>query len=218
MAICGRWYGTRSCCRRNEASQVSAKPWNDDPSNGYEAVASTFVAQRHSSIGVAAVRTWARSLPPGASILDLGCGHGVPISMALMDDGFVVHGVDASPALTAAFRERFPHAHVACEAVEDSRFFGRTFDGIIAVGLMFLLSADSQRDLIRRVALVLKRGGRFLFTSPAQSCTWADLLTGRQSLSLGTDAYRAVLSDAGLIVVGQRVDEGENHYYEAARL
>ena len=52
---------------------------------------------------------------------------------------------------------------------------------------------------------------------PAQSCTWADLMTGRQSLSLGADAYKAILFDAGLTVVGEDVDEGENHYYEAAK-
>ena len=45
--------------------------------------------------------------------------------------------------------------HVSCEAVEDSSFFGRTFDGVIAVGLLFLLSAAEQRDLIRRVAFAL---------------------------------------------------------------
>ncbi len=191
---------------------------DNDPSNGYEAVASELMAGRErSSVGVATVRTWARSLPPAASILDLGCGHGVPISMALMNDGFVIYGVDASPSLTMAFRKRFPHAHVACEAVEDSRFFGRTFDGIIAVGLVFLLSPDAQRDLIRRVALALKPGGRFLFTSPAQSCTWMDLLTGHQSLSLGADAYKAVLSDAGLTLLGEHLDEGDNHYYDSFR-
>ena len=86
----------------------------DDRSNSYEAVASEFAERREqSSIGVATVRAWARSLPSGASILDLGCGHGVPISMALMNDGFVIYGVDASPSLTAAFRRQFPYAHVA---------------------------------------------------------------------------------------------------------
>ena len=190
----------------------------DDPSNGYEAVASEFVKRRKlSSIGVATVRTWARALPSGASILDLGCGHGVPVSMALLNDGFVIYGVDASPSLTAAFRRQFPHAHVACEAVEDSRFFGRTFDGIIAVGLIFLLPAEVQRDLIRKVALALNSGGRFLFTCPARSCTWMDVLTGRQSLSLGIEEYNAVLSGVGLTPVAEYVDEGDNHYYGARK-
>ncbi len=130
-------------------------------------------------------------------------------------DGFSVYGVDASPTLASAFRSRFPREHVVSEAVEDSDFFGRTFDGVIAVGLMFLLSAEAQRNLIRRVALALNPGGRFLFTSPAQSCTWTDVLTGRRSLSLGAEAYRAVPSDAGLALVSEHLDEGDNHYYDA---
>jgi 2-polyprenyl-3-methyl-5-hydroxy-6-metoxy-1,4-benzoquinol methylase len=190
----------------------------DDHSNGYEAVAREFMGRREqSSVGIATIRTWDRSLPPGASILDLGCGHGVPISMALMNDGFVIHGVDASPSLITAFRRRFPHVHLACEAVEDSRFFNRTFDGVIAVGLMFLLPAVVQRDLIRKVALALKPGGRLLFTSPVSVCTWTDMLTGHESLSLGGEAYKAALSDAGLTLVGEYVDEGDNHYFDACR-
>lgn len=189
-----------------------------DRSNGYEAVASEHMERRQrSDIGVATVREWARALPSGGAVLDLGCGHGVPISMALMNLGFTIYGVDASPSMTSAFRHRFPRAHVVCEAVEDSQFFGLLFDGVLAWGLMFLLPVHAQRDLIGRVAMALKPGGRFLFTSPAQPCTWADALTGRQSLSLGVESYKALLSDAGLLLVREHVDEGENYYYEAAK-
>ena len=189
-----------------------------DPSNGYEAVATELIAVRQQSrIGLARIHVWGRSLPQGASILDLGCGFGVPLSQALINDGFVIYGVDASSSLITEFRRRFPDVNVACEAVEDSRFFDRTFDGVIAVGLLFLLSEDSQRDLIRRVGLALNSGGRFLFTSPTQSCKWTDILTGRESLSLGADAYKAIIADAGLTLVGEHSDEGDNHYYDACR-
>ncbi len=189
-----------------------------DPSNGYEAVATELIAVRQQSrIGLARIHVWGRSLHQGASILDLGCGFGVPISQALINDGFVIYGVDASSSLISEFRRRFPDVNVACEAVEDSRFFDRTFDGVIAVGLLFLMSEDSQRDLIRRVGLALNSGGRFLFTAPAQSCTWTDILTGRESLSLGADAYKAIIADAGLTLVGEHSDEGDNHYYDACR-
>lgn len=193
-------------------------PIDHDLSNGYEAVASEFMTRREQSgVGVATVQAWARPLESGASILDLGCGHGMPISAALMDDGFVVYGVDASPSLTATFRSRFPRAHVACEAVEDSSFFGRKFDGVIAVGLMFLLPADMQDRLIRRIAQTLNSGGRFLFTSPAEACTWKDMLTGQQSLSLGAVAYKDLLSDTGLVLVEEYLDEGDNHYYDSRK-
>ena len=198
---------------------MATKPtYEKDPSNGYEGVATEFIAGRQQSgVGVATVRAWGRSLPQGATILDLACGFGVPNSQALIDDGFVIYGVDASPRLITEFRRPFPDGNVACEAVEDSRFFDRTFDGVIAVGLLFLLSEDSQRDLIRRVGLALNSSGRFLFTSPAQSCTWTDILTGRESLSLGADAYKAIIAGARLNLVGEHSDEGDNHYYDTCR-
>ena len=170
---------------------------DEDPANGWEAVAGQLITGRDGSIGVATVRAWARRLPERASVLDLGCGSGVPISQALIDDGFAVYGVDAAPTLVAAFRSRFPHAPAACEPAETSHFFDRTFDGVVAIGLMFLLSADVQRALIHKVAAALPPGGRFLFTAPVQSCTWADILTGRESRSLGAEAYKTMLSDAG---------------------
>jgi cyclopropane fatty-acyl-phospholipid synthase-like methyltransferase len=189
-----------------------------DRSNGYEAVAAQLIRGRdQSAIGVATVRSWATLLPAGASILDLGCGHGVPISAALIKDGYIVYGVDASPSLAAEFQRRFPLAQVACEAAEDSSFFRRTFDGIVAIGLMFLLAAETQAKLIRRVASVLNEGGRFLFTAPTQCATWRDILTGRESVSLGTQEYERLLSEAGILVEDQYVDEGENHYYACVR-
>ncbi len=195
---------------------VSGPPGGDDRSRGWDDVAAEFIAVR-SRIGVVTVRTWARSLPPGGAVLDLGCGSGVPISEALMTDGFVVYGVDASPSLVAAFRHRFPHAPVACESAEESEFFGRTFDGVVAIGLVFLLPAPAQREVIRLVASALRPSGRFLFTAPEQACSWTDALTGRTSLSLGAEAYRETLTAIGLAVVDTYVDEGQNHYYSAVR-
>ncbi|WP_348652947.1 class I SAM-dependent methyltransferase [Polyangium sp. y55x31] len=189
-----------------------------DASNGWEAVAGKLIAHREQShIGVAVVRTWAQHLPKGASILDLGCGSGVPISEALMNDGFRVYGIDASPTLVAAFRSRFPHASVACEPAETSHMFGRTYDGILAVGLMFLLPESTQRSLILRTSAALKPGGRLLFSSPSQACTWLDLMTGRESRSLGAAAYAAILSEAGLTLVGDDTDEGGSYYHHAVK-
>ena len=187
-----------------------------DASNGWEEVAGEFIAARDQScIGVEVARAWAQHLPSAAPILDLGCGNGVPISQSLINDGFRVYGIDASPTLVAEFRRRFPQMNVACEPAETSAFFGIRFDGVIAVGLMFLLPADVQRALIFRVAAALNPGGRFLFSSPSQLCTWADLMTGRESRSLGADAYVTILAEAGLILVGNYTDEGETYYYDA---
>jgi len=156
-------------------------------------------------------------LPGGATVLDLGCGTGVPISQALIERGFNVYGVDASPTMVAAFRSRFPTNPVECAAVEDSDFFGWTFDGVVAWGHFFLLDVEVQRRLIKKIAKVLRSGGRLLFTSPSQSCSWRDILTGRISISLGHEAYRSALEAEGMSLVGTHLDDAANHYYFAQK-
>ncbi len=191
-----------------------------DASNGYDAVAGEFIKGRGTSgsIGASTVGLWAKRLTPGAAVLDLGCGPGFPISRSLIDAGCTVYGVDASPNMIAEFRRRFPSAHSACESVEASQFFGRTFDAVVAWGLMFLLGRDSQESLIRRVANSLNPGGRFLFTAPSEPTEWRDNLTGLRSLSLGATSYARLLEESGLLLDGEETDEGENHYYFTTRL
>ena len=169
--------------------------------------------QRRSNIGASTVREWARLLPAGATVLDLGCGSGVPITSALIDCGLTVYAVEASPSLLSAFQQRFPEVPVECSPVEDSSFFGRTFDGVVAWGLMFLLAPATQLNLIHKVAAALRPGGRFLFTSPSPVCTWNDAVTGQESISLGREAYIEALEACGLTLESELEDEGENHYY-----
>lgn len=188
-----------------------------DRSEGWDGVAEQFMAAR-SAIGRALVRSWARdNLRPSSSIVDVGCGSGVPISQALIEDGFEVSGIDASPRLINAFQRRFPEAQGACEAAQDSMFFYRTFDAAVSIGLLFLLSADDQRRVIDRVAQALVPGGRFLFSAPRGVCEWQDILTGRRSTSLGDQAYGKILEASGLQLVGCQADEGSNNYYDAAK-
>jgi 2-polyprenyl-3-methyl-5-hydroxy-6-metoxy-1,4-benzoquinol methylase len=194
---------------------LNANP--QDRSNGYDQVAEVFIRARNPQIGVATVLRWSKTLPPAASILDLGCGHGVPISEALIAQGFQVFGLDASAKLIAAFRERFPKAWAECAAAEESEFFYRKFDAVIAWGLLFLLQADVQEIVIGKVARALNPAGKFLFTSPRQCVTWSDSLTGRTSASLGLEAYEHILRANGLTLDGTDIDEGENHYFFASR-
>src|SRR5262245_42562183 len=140
-------------------------------SNGYERVAVGLLAGRGSApstaIGAKPVRDWARTLKRGATVIDLGCGSGLPITEVLVAEGLNVYAIDAAPSLVQAFRRNFPNIPVACEAVEDSSFFDRTFDEVLAWGLMVLLSPDEQGRLIRIMHDIVLPGGRLLLPSRA---------------------------------------------------
>ena len=163
------------------------------------------------------MRNWAHTFPSGATVLDLGCGPGLPITKVLVEEGLNVYGIDASPSLVNAFRHNFPEIPIACESVQDSLFFNRLFDGVIAWGLIFLLLPEEQKRLIKRVADSLVPGGRFLFTSGTgvEPLVWNDAMTGLESRSLGAAEYRRLLMAVDVQVSREYEDEGENHYYDS---
>jgi SAM-dependent methyltransferase len=196
----------------------SRPSWTDcyhqqmDLSNGYESVSEEFLARRGNSrtrsiaIGVKEVRKWAKTLPRGSSVIDLACGPGFPITVVLVEEGLQVFGVDAAPSL--------PGTPIVCESVLESRFFGRTFDAVLSIGLTFLLKAEEQHRLIRRFADILVPGGRLLFTSTSKPAVWNDAMTGLESVSLGAEEYRNLLGSAGISVAEEYEDVGENHYFD----
>ncbi|GGK88315.1 class I SAM-dependent methyltransferase [Rufibacter glacialis] len=191
-----------------------------DNSNGYEGIAARFISGRGqdlNGIGASQVQEWSRTLEAGSMVLDLGCGTGIPISKILVNQGFTVYGLDASPTMTEAFLRNFPYMPVACEPVQDSTFFQRKFDGIVAWGLIFLLSEEAQALTIQKAAKALKPGGKFLFTAPFRKAAWKDVMTHQYSRSLGAAKYRELLLSSGLQVVREFKDAGDNYYYDAVK-
>lgn len=185
-----------------------------EPSNGYNDIAEEFMRVRSNS-GAEVARVWAKSLPKGASVLDIGAGNGVPITQALVDAGLKISAIDASSKMVAAFRQNFPEIEIACEPVQTSTFFDQKFDGVVAVGLIFLLSEEDQRNFIAKVAKALKLGGQILFSAPKESGAWEDVLTVKASRSLGEKEYKRLLKANGFGVIETREDEGGSNYFLA---
>jgi SAM-dependent methyltransferase len=187
-----------------------------DSANAYEKHARAFLnARDRSAIGAAVVERWAHSLRPCTEVLEIGCGGGLPVTRVLADAGLKLWAVDSSPTLLSQFRTRFPSVPVDCAHALESRYFGRKFGAVIAIGLMFLLSAEEQAALIHRASRLIVAGGRFLFTAPIEIGTWADTATGHECRSLGRERYESILTEAGFRRVATYEDEGRNNYYDA---
>lgn len=187
-----------------------------DMTNGYEEIAEEYIRVRSVS-GRAIVRNWALRLPVGADVIDIGAGFGEPITSVLVDIGLRVRAIDASRTMVQEFRRRLPNVEIACEPLQTSDLFGLSYDAALAVGFIFLFPAAEQRRLIFRVAGHLKPGASFLFTAPKQACTWVDVLSGRKSISLGTEAYNDLLIDAGMTPMAECVDESGTDFLEAIK-
>lgn len=153
-------------------------------------------------------------IPPGGSILDLGCGMGEPIASYLLDRGYHVVGVDSSPSMINRCRTRFPHAEWV---VADMREFapGARFDGILAWDSFFHLAMDDQRAMFPRFASHAREHAALLFTSGTVEGTAVGSFQGEPlyHASLDAEEYRQLLTANGFVLRAHIADDPEcgNH-------
>lgn len=138
----------------------------------------------------------------GRRILDLGCGSGEPIARYFIDAGYTVTGIDASPAMLAMCRDRFPGQTWIEGDMRDVEL-PMTFDGVIAWDSFFHLSQVDQRLMIARFASWMNSGGVLLFTSGPEAGEAIGELYGHSLYhsSLSPEEYRVLLYDQGFEVL-----------------
>jgi SAM-dependent methyltransferase len=97
------------------------------------------------------------AVPPGASVLELGCGTG-RILRPLAALGRPVTGVDASPAML----DRCPDLPTVCSPIESLRL-GRAFDVVLLASTMINADPGTRRAFLATVRRHLRDDGIAVF-------------------------------------------------------
>jgi len=184
---------------------------------GYDAVSHRYRRDADSDVGER--RAWiarlVAQLPPGASVLDLGCGCGIPVSRDLAAAGLSVTGVDLSDVQIGRAREFVPSARFLRADASDVDFPPDTFDAVVCLYMLIHLPLDEQPPVLAKVASWLLPGGRFVATTGHRA--W----TGTEENWLGGGApmwwshgdaatYREWLANAGFTLDAEEfVPEGD---------
>ncbi|RKG71236.1 class I SAM-dependent methyltransferase [Corallococcus sp. CA054B] len=182
----------------------------------YDLIADWYASHRAGPMGVPEVTALAASLPAGASVLDVGCGTGLPLTRVLLEHGCQVMGVDSSRELLARFQANFPHVPVRCAPIQSCELQERAFDAAISWGVLFHLRHEEQEQAIANIARALKPGAAFLFTSgDAHSSIDGAPMNGVpfRYHSYSVDGYRDLLRVHGLTLEATHTDPGGNVYY-----
>lgn len=114
---------------------------------------------------------WITSLrqrvPAGGTVLDLGCGCGVPTSQSLATQGYAVTGVDISEVQIQRARQLVPNATFLRADATQLDFHEASFDAVVCLYTLIHIPLDEQRQLLSRIAGWLQAGGWLLATTGA---------------------------------------------------
>jgi ubiquinone/menaquinone biosynthesis C-methylase UbiE len=182
----------------------------DDPKSvvrrGYDLVSRAYRADdADDGIYAGWLDTLEMRVASGSSVLDLGCGCGVPVARRLAPN-YAVTGIDMSPVQIARARELVPRANFVCADMTTLRFPDESFGAITCFFALIHLPLAEQPTLLRDIRRWLLPGGLFLATVGHGAWTgvekdWLGIPGGDMWWSHADAAtYRGWFAEAGLRV------------------
>jgi SAM-dependent methyltransferase len=154
------------------------------------------------------------SLPfKGGRVLDLGCGAGIPVARDLVALGHTVVGVDGSMQQIVRARRAVPAATFIEADICEVEFEAASFDAVGAFYSITHIPPAEQGQLISKIALWLKPGGRLIASFGAgEAEEWTGEWLGTM-MFFGHSSEEVTLSclrDAGFNVRRHSVEQQDN--------
>jgi ubiquinone/menaquinone biosynthesis C-methylase UbiE len=107
-------------------------------------------------------------LQAGSTLLDLGCGSGIPTT-AQFAQRFTVTGVDISAHQIDLARQNVPQATYIQSDIAQLAFPANSFDAVVGFYSLFCLPRAELASVLRKIASWLRPGGYFVASLGAQS-------------------------------------------------
>jgi SAM-dependent methyltransferase len=204
-----------ACFPRIEAMYERMDAWRDlDPKQvvreGYDCVAerhAEWVETTRSEERARYTRVLLDGLPPGAKVLDLGCGAGQPTTQQLAQR-FEVTGVDISGRQIALARQNVPEARFIQADITRLDLPAAGFDAVTAFYSLIHVPRDELAKLLQDIAFWLRPGGLLVAAMNVHSfkAHYSEDFLGAPMYWSGFDSEtnKRLVEEAGLIITSAR--------------
>ena len=152
-------------------------------------------------------------LPAGGTVLDLGCGAGIPATRELTDHGLRVAGVDFSAVQLARARRLVPAASLVRADMTALHLRPASLDAVVSFYALIHVPLADQRALFPRIRSWLRPGGYLLAIVGADRWTGAERYLGADMFwdHADTATYLRWFEAARLVPVWHRfIQEGDS--------
>jgi SAM-dependent methyltransferase len=189
---------------------------------GYDAISLAYRsddgdAAASSAEDVSRYAGWAAELAgllrPGARVVDVGCGAGIPATRELASHGLQVLGVDFSAVQLRRARQLVPAARLVQADMATLQLRPASADAVVAFYSLIHVPLTDQQALFPRIRGWLRPGGYFLAIVGAGPWTGTAPYLGADMFwdHAGTAAYLRWLQAARLMLVWDRyIPEGDS--------
>jgi 2-polyprenyl-3-methyl-5-hydroxy-6-metoxy-1,4-benzoquinol methylase len=155
-------------------------------------------------------------IAPGSTILDVGCGDGLPADSYLAKHGFAVNGIDASPLMIERARKNVPDGFYEVKDMFDLRDGEYCVNGVLSLRALLHIPRERYRTLLKTFASFMPNGGALLLalSSDDRGQAGEDARSARASrhpADVGDNTE--VLEDAGFTVRADDVGGGGQEKY-----
>mgnify|MGYP001615104394 CR=1 FL=1 len=182
---------------------------------GYNKVASVYLANRDRLKSGKYIQQLLKYVPKNSTILDLGCGAGVPVDDVLLKAGHEVIGIDISIEQIKLARKMCPGGQFVVGDIQNLQKNEYQVDAVVSFYTIFHIPRTKQGELLKIMASFLPKGGMFLITMGDREFEGEHNLHGTKmwSSQYGTVKNKKLVEAAGFSIITDELDMsgGERH-------
>ena len=179
---------------------------------GYNKIADEYEKSR-SNIGLYYSEKFNDLLPQKScrSILDIGCGTGIPLTKSLVSPINDITGLDISFKMLDKAKVNVSNARFILGNILDVRI-ERRFDGIFAWDSLFHIPLNNQADVVIKVINLLNIDGIFLFTAGGKHSELISKMFNEEFYysSLSSKEYENIITNNGCELVLNEIDDNSS--------
>jgi ubiquinone/menaquinone biosynthesis C-methylase UbiE len=189
--------------------------YNQLVADGYNKMANTYLADRDRLKSGKYVSQLLKYLPKQSTILDLGCGAGVPVDDLLLKAGHSVVGIDISSEQIKLARKHCPRGEFLVGDISDLQEGDYSVEAVVSFYTFFHTPREQQGKLLKIIASYLEKGGLLLISMGDREFEGDHELHGVKmwSSQFGTAKNRTLVESAGFVIIVDELDNsgGERH-------
>lgn len=184
-------------------------------SDGYDQIATTYLQQREHLGSGKYVQQVLKLVPKKSTILDLGCGAGVPVDDIFIKAGHSVIGIDISPEQIKLARKKCKGGDFLVGDISQLKPGEYSVEAVVSFYTLFHAPRGEHLKILKVMGSFLKKDGVLLVTMGDREFEGEHLLHGAKmwSSQYGTAKNRGLIESAGFKILNAVIDVsgGERH-------